>query len=428
MGINIEVAGDENSCRATATALTTVSQGISNGATAFHTARSESESLWQGQAGDAFRSRLQPIGQSVDNISGQTQTAAQALHTFADSLITVKSRMNQARSMASAAGIPVNGNVIETPGAPAPVQGPTASGGPPPMTPQAAQAMQDFQTRQQAYGQIQQTVNEARTIESNAHAALGQQMNAWQTMLKDAESQWVFLAIGTPTSVVGAEVDKADEWGELAETRSNQAKIWQSVADRLKDPYDISRTAAQAGVYEAEASKLDSLSASASRLTFGLRGNMVGNFLKLNMGDITNLSGKLGQIAEKIPVLGAGLAVVQTGWDIGTDPDKSAGSVLKHVGSDMGGFVAGTAATEGTLALAATVGLAGGPVTLAAVGIGIGVAYGVGELVNHWPQVQHWAENTAETVTHDVADGVATAEHAIGNAAQSVGSFFSKVF
>jgi uncharacterized protein YukE len=72
MGINIEVAGDENTCRATATALTTVSQGISNGATAFHTARSESESLWQGQAGDAFRSRLQPIGQSVDNILSLT--------------------------------------------------------------------------------------------------------------------------------------------------------------------------------------------------------------------------------------------------------------------------------------------------------------------------------------------------------------------
>ena len=253
-------------------------------------------------------------------------------------------------------------------------------------------------------------------------------MNAWQTMLKDAKDQWVFLAVGTPTSIVGAEVDKADEWGELAETRSGQAKTWQSVADRLTDPYDISRTAAQAGVYGSEAAKLESLSASASKLTFGARGNVVGNFLKLNMGDITNLSGKLGQIAEKIPVLGAGLSVVQTGWDIANDPNKSAGSVLKHVGSDMGGFVAGTAATEGTLALAATVGLAGGPVTLAAVGIGIGVAYGVGELVNHWPEVQHWAENTAETVTRDVADGVATTEHAIGNAAQAVGSFFSKLF
>src|SRR5205807_5156078 len=134
-----------------------------------------------------------------------------------------------------------------------------------------------------------------------------------------------------------------------------------------------------------------------------------------------NLSGKLGQIAEKIPVLGAGFAIAQTGWDIAHNPDKSAGSIGKTVGADMGGFVAGTAATEGLLAGAMAVGLAGGPATLIAVGVGVGVAYGVGEVVNHWPQIQHWGENTYNTVSNDIRTG-------LGDAAKDVGHFFSSIF
>lgn len=79
--------------------------------------------------------------------------------------------------------------------------------------------------------------------------------------------------------------------------------------------------------------------------------------------------------------------------------------------------MAGTAATEGALALAGTVGLAGGPVTLAAVGIGIGVAYGVGEVVNDWPEISHCAGDTATDIGHGVE-----------NAGNAVGNFFSSIF
>ncbi len=420
MGINIDVAGDENSCRAAAKSLTTLSQGIEAGGTSFHTALSESESDWQGQAGDAFRTRLQPVGQSVDTIASHTQTAAQALNSFADDLTTVKSRMNQARSIASSAGLTVNGTTIEEPTAPGPVQQSTA-GAQPAMTPQAAQAVRNYQTQQQAYQQVQQTVTEARTIETNAHNTLGQQMNAWQTMAKDAWDQKYWLVGGAATGIVGSEIDKADDWAEKAATRTEQAEVWQSVADKFKDPYYASQAARQAGVYEAEASDFDRLATSASHYTAGLQGSTLGNILKANMKTLFKLDGTLGDIAEKIPVIGVGASLFQTGYDIATDKDKSPGEIAKHVGADMGGFVAGTAATEGALALAGTIGLAGGPVTLLAVGVGIGVAYGVGELVNHWPQIQHWGENTYNTVSNDVSTGVSEATHAVGH-------FFSSIF
>jgi uncharacterized protein YukE len=421
MGINIEVAGDENSCRAAAKSLTSISQGIQSGGTSFHTALSESEATWQGTAGDAFRNRLQPIGQSVDNIASHAQTAAQALNNFADDLTTVKSRMNQARSIATSAGLTVNGNTIEQPTAPAPVQGPTASGGSAAMTPQAAQAQRSYQTQQQAYQQVQQTVNEARTIEANAHNTLGQQMSTWHTLAADAAEQSPWILGGLGTGAVGSAIDKADEWAEQAETRSSQAKVWQAVADRFNDPYYASQAARQAGVYETEASSFERMAASASHYTAGLRGTQIGNILKANMNNLAKLDGTLGKIAEKIPIVGAVAALGQTGYDIATDPDKSAGTVIKHVSADMGGFVAGTAATEGMLATAAAIGMAGGPATLIAVGVGVGVAYGVGEVVNHWPEIQHWGENTYNTVSNDVRSGVDNAAHAIGH-------FFSSVF
>jgi hypothetical protein len=153
------------------------------------------------------------------------------------------------------------------------------------------------------------------------------------------------------------------------------------------------------------------------RLTAGLRGTKIGSLLEANVNTYAEFGGKLGSVAEKIPIVGGVLALGQTGYDVLTDKDKSAGAVAKHVGADMGGFVAGTAATEGALALAGTVGLAGGPVTLAAVGIGVGVAYGVGEVVNHWPEISHWAGDTAQDIGHGVE-----------NAGKAVGHFFSSIF
>lgn len=408
-GIDLRVAGDESSCRSTADALSTLGEGITRGVTSFYTARSESESLWSGTAGDAFRERMGPGARHADDVADHTRAAGQALHAFADDLATVKSRMNQAREIAASASLTVDGDTIEEPHAPPP------TGEPALMIPEAARAQQSFQRQQYAYYQAQQAVTEARALERNAHNALEQKMNAWQTMLQDASDQKAWLIVGSGAGVVGTAITRADKWAEVAQTRSEQARIWRSVADRLKDPYGISRTAAQAGVYEQDAAKFEKLLKSDSRLAFGLRGTKVGDLLSGNLEELPKIGEKLGVIGEKIPVVGAVLAVGQTIYD--SRHDKSVGEVAQYAGADLGGFLAGTAATEGTLAGAAAIGLSGGPVTLAAVGVGVGVAYGVGEVVNHWPEISHWAGHTASDIGH----GVANAGHAVGH-------FFSGVF
>ncbi len=81
-----------------------------------------------------------------------------------------------------------------------------------------------------------------------------------------------------------------------------------------------------------------------------------------------------GKVGSKIPVAGVYFTGAQILYDLQGAED--AGDVAKVVAKDAGGFLAGTAATA---LLAGSV--AGGPATVAAVGVGILFAYGVGELI-----------------------------------------------
>ena len=81
-----------------------------------------------------------------------------------------------------------------------------------------------------------------------------------------------------------------------------------------------------------------------------------------------------GAIGQKIPIAGVLVTSLQTASDLRDAQDF--GDTTKIVAKDAGGFLAGTAAT--TLLLGSA---AGGPATVAAVGVGILVAYGVGELI-----------------------------------------------
>lgn len=81
-----------------------------------------------------------------------------------------------------------------------------------------------------------------------------------------------------------------------------------------------------------------------------------------------------GKIGAKIPIAG----VVFTGGQIAYDLQaaEDGGDVAKIVAKDAGGFLAGSAASALVLAS-----FAGGPATVAAVGTGVLVSYGVGELI-----------------------------------------------
>jgi len=92
-----------------------------------------------------------------------------------------------------------------------------------------------------------------------------------------------------------------------------------------------------------------------------------------------------------LPILGLALTGAQTANDV-MDAETT-GDAVKAVAKDIGGFVAGTVATELILASAA-----GGPVTLLAVGAGVGVAFGVGEVIEHWDDISGAAGSAARWV------------------------------
>ncbi len=417
MPIDLKVVGDENSCRSAADQLMSLADGITQGGTAFHTARSESETLWTGQAGDAFRARMQPAGEKTDDVADSSRTAAQNLHAFADDLTTVKARMTQARNIAASAGLTVNGDTIADPVAPpSPPAQPSAPGGNSSApNPGAVQAQQDYQRQQAAFQQARETVSDARKLEQSAHNTLEQKMNAWDTMLKDAADQRCWIAAGAVTGMVGTAISQADKWGKIASARNAQVELFKRIAANAEDPFEEAAAARAAGVFEPGATKAQAALDGNLKWTEGLSGTKVGDVLSASLKDIPSIGSKLPEIAEKLPVVGGVIALGQTAWD--SRNAKNPGDVAKAAGADLGGYVAGSLATEGTLAGFAAVGLAGGPVTLAAVGVGVGVAYGVGELVNHWPEVSHWAENTASDIGHGVS-----------SAAHSVGHFFSSIF
>lgn len=154
MPINVFVAGAPESVRDLVESLRKLGAGVHDVATGLHRARSESEADWQGVASDAFRGAAQRDARDADALAELYSTLSTALQAFADELNTVKSRMDQARSVAAAGGLKLMGkNLILEPG-------------PTPLPP-------DEQRRQQkAFEEAKSTVGDARTIERTAHDKL----------------------------------------------------------------------------------------------------------------------------------------------------------------------------------------------------------------------------------------------------------------
>ncbi|MGH3869399.1 MAG: hypothetical protein ACRDQ4_25500 [Pseudonocardiaceae bacterium] len=404
--VDLRIAGDVQSCRDCATTLQSLGGGIISAATSFYRARSESETLWLGQGGDAFRDRMSPIATGTDQLADHTQAIGQALHAFADDLSTVRSRMDQARQVASDAGLAVNGDTIEVP------------------------EMLSGDTQAAAYAEVSQTVAEARTLEAAAHDTLERKLTSWGSIVEDLQDQWYWLAASNTTGPVGAALAEANKWAPIAETRTKQLTVFKQIAAEAADPVEQAAAARVVGVFEkSETAALKAVSSNA-KVGLGLGGSRAGNILVSNASRFFAEGSLLAKIGEKIPFVGLGIAVGQFGFEAAHA--KDGGEVAKAAGADLGGFAAGSAATGGLLAGAAALSLAGGPATLVAVGVGVGVAYGVGYVVNHWGEIGNDAGAATDALGHAaqatggaLVHGAEAVDHAVGSAASSVGHFIS---
>ncbi|MGW5289534.1 hypothetical protein [Rhodococcus pyridinivorans] len=344
--------------------------------------RIESEYEFRSPAGDAFRTTLDRVITGTTEVADQIDVIAVALRAFADGLATARSRMSQAEATAAEAGIPVEFGV----GIGDPIDVDPNSYD---IAPQVLRAKQIA-----AYETAAGLVADGRAVETAAHNALADAMRGPTTILKDAEAQWGWLVLHTVGGYLATAVSELSKWGELAEARgANLARLRELAAEaaRLGDPYPEATAAKAVRAFQGGADDAARFAAENSRLLAGLGDNKFVQSVGGNLGDLFPKGSTLAGVGSKVPYLGLALTAGQTASDVMNA--ETTGEAVRAVAKDVGGFVAGTVATELILASAA-----GGPVTLLAVGAGVGVAFGVGEVIEHWDDISGAAGSAARWV------------------------------
>lgn len=344
--IDTVVNGNSGACRQAADWLGKAASGVDTNWNALAKAQTDSDTCWQGTAADGFRDRIGQMASDNVTLSANARAAQQALNNFASDLDTVNARMDQARSVASAAGLTVTATTIEGPGAaPKSIMGP--------MTSQEAanfyQAQQRYNTQTSAFNEAQTTVNEARQLEAQAHSALTQPMqqttNAVQTLVTIGSN-----ATGvTLNSIQGVEGAAQDLFHEADDIEAHAQRMEQLALD--SELTDAGRAAAaRAGIVssagaaetEAEATKIQS---AVSKVPQGLR-----TAIAANPGDlVADSSGilKLTKgVLKGVPYVGTGASLLFGGIEIADGSEKPAQAAAETVGGIAGGAIGAETGAE----------------------------------------------------------------------------------
>lgn len=276
--------------------------------------------------------------------------------SFADSMITVREQINRASSHAMESGLWVGPDVCD----PAWINDPEPLH---PTGPWSIEQQTRYATQVAAYNDAVDMVNAARISESAAHAALTAAFDDSSGFLDRLRSSAPWMVAGGAVSYLGTAAQQADHWGAVAQTRITQLERFTALASEAV-PGSVSTAATRAASAFGPAAD-DAVRAAAQNraLLPGSGATQLGRLASVGL-----------PIGSKIPIAGVAFTGGQIIYDIQSAED--AGDVAKIVAKDAGGFLAGTAAS--TLVLASS---AGGPATVAAVGTGVLVAYGVGELI-----------------------------------------------
>ncbi|MCR8692965.1 hypothetical protein NWP13_10550 [Rhodococcus pyridinivorans] len=382
MSLDTRVFGDPTSCYACADSLATLATGVNDRLKSARDGRTESEYEFGSPAGDAFRTTLDRVITGTTEAADQIDVISAALRAFADGLVTARSRMSQAEATAAEAGIPVEFGV--------------GIGDPIDIDPNSYDiAPQVLRAKQiAAYEASAGLVAEGRAAETATHSALAEALRGPTTILKDAEAQWGWLVLHTVGGYLATAVSELSKWGKNAADRgANLARLRELAAEaaRLGDPYPEATAARAVRAFQGGTDDAARFAAENSRLLAGLGDNKFVQSVGGNLGDLFPKGSTLAGVGSKVPYLGLALTAGQTASDVMNA--ETTGEAVKAVAKDVGGFVAGTVATELILASAA-----GGPVTLLAVGAGVGVAFGVGEVIEHWDDISGAAGSAARWV------------------------------
>ncbi|CAM2954397.1 WXG100 family type VII secretion target [Prescottella defluvii] len=371
MPIPLFVPGDPTACRECADRLQALANGVTEYAGAFDDARGKSESEWVGTAGDEFRDRVAEMKRGTSRTVESAAAAAAAIRAFADDLETAAKRMLQAAEIAAAAGL----RVLSGPGgAPGTVEDPD------PIAFDAGDIDAEVRYARQraAFDEAAEMAQSGRAAESNAHNILNGVLEQTSAAVRDMRGQWYWMAAAVVTGYIGtaaSEVGKASQvgsWKAMADARAQQLATFRSIAAeavRSGDPYWETTAAKAVTTFQPAADDAARVVAQNTKLLAGMVDNPVvkGMSAPLVEGGTSTIS----KVGSKVPIVGVAVVAAQTTFDVAKADDM--GDAALAAGKDVGGFMAGTAATSLILASAA-----GGPATLVAVGTGVLVSWGVG--------------------------------------------------
>ncbi|OLT36409.1 hypothetical protein BJF84_10315 [Rhodococcus sp. CUA-806] len=360
MPIYVHLDVDINSCRTCAAALDELSTVAESSADKFKQARDKSEYVWDSPTGNDFRDTITTLAKAAEQTSDHASALAAALRVFTDSMLTAKEHLNRAATLAASAGLWVGPNSCDA----------TWIGDPEPLPltgPWTIEQRTKQATQVSAYNDALEMVDDARAIEAGAHSTLAAAFADSESWLDRLRNSAPWMIAGGAISYLGTAAQQADQWGSVAQTRAAQVGRLTDIAGEAL-PDSVRTSAARAStVFSTAADDAARYAAQNSAL-------VPGQFTKKIGGLVSEGLPFGGKVGSKVPVAGVYFTGAQILYDLQGAED--AGDMAKVVAKDAGGFLAGTAATA---LLAGSV--AGGPATVAAVGVGILFAYGVGELI-----------------------------------------------
>jgi hypothetical protein len=350
MPIDTHVQGDPGSVRSSAQWLRTLSEAVHQSGTEIRTAGTHAEADWHGPAGAAFLGRMRQAAGQVDELSANFAGAGQAMDAHAADLDTVLSRMDQARGVALAAGLPLTATTICEPGGPPAAPAPLPKGRCPTTAEQQAfnagtQAVTDFIAQCRAFVECLGIAAGARQIETDSQATL-------LGVLKDKVTSWMTWAdvasggyAGYLTTSYFRMRQSVDDLGRAADSAAGRAA---AVAANPTAPQWFVRSTVlsklDAGLEAAVAKRsMQQVFGGAMPKDQGPLANGARNTrfsLTMTLGDLakpsTSWLNNAPKVVKNLPLLGILVTMGTTGYDIAqdpTDPENVVTSLLAGGGS-----------------------------------------------------------------------------------------------
>lgn len=400
MTLNTRVDGDTTAVRGAADGVAAIGGAIDDAGSGFGQATGESETLWQGPAATAFRSRITNAQQATAAAAAASRRMATALHTFADRMHQVHSQIAHAKSIAQAADLSVSGDTIAEPTPP-----PT-----PPVgcfTPQAAatiahqQAAAEAKYRKQvtAYQQADKILVQARKTEQQAHQDVSEAADEEKGVLADLNEHKYWLLGGLAAGTVALGGEQRATWARKTQELGLEYDRLRRDAAAAEDP-DL-KTALSADADQALDRTAKAADATVDNARIGLGADPESG---------------LGKVLGRAP---DGLAVIQGVVDV-ANAHGTKGKVVAAA-ADAASYGVGEGVTAGGTALLEGMAIGGAPETMGLSIVAAGAAYGTGYLIQHYgPAAYDWASHAATNAEHWTTNAAGNAENWTANAAGNV--------